>query len=41
MKKDIKMSKEQDNKAIVGPWFTGFWGKTCNLSVVGEIGTVA
>jgi len=20
------MSKEQDNKAIVGRWFTGFWG---------------
>jgi predicted ester cyclase len=31
------MSKEQDNKAIVGRWFTDFWGKTCNLDVVDEI----
>jgi predicted ester cyclase len=28
------MSKEEDNKALVGRWFTGFWGKTCNLSIV-------
>ena len=25
---------EQDNKAIVGRWFTEFWGKNCNLAVV-------
>ncbi len=31
------MSKESDNKAIVGRWFTDFWGKTCNLDVVDEI----
>src|SRR6202140_4840559 len=31
------MSKEQDNKAVVGRWFTDFWGKTCNLGVVDEI----
>src|SRR5215813_10016589 len=31
------MSKEDDNKAIVGRWFTDFWGKDVNLSVVGEI----
>ena len=31
------MSKEQDNKAIVGRWFTEFWGKSCNLGVVDEI----
>ena len=31
------MSTEQDNKAIVGRWFTDFWGKTCNLSIVDEI----
>src|SRR3979490_2800395 len=31
------MSKEIDNKAIVGRWFTDFWGKTCNLSVVDEL----
>ena len=31
------MSKEDDNKAIVGRWFTNFWGKTCDLSIVDEI----
>ena len=28
------MSKEEDNKAIVGRWFTHFWGKTCDLAIV-------
>ena len=31
------MSKESDNKAIVGRWFTDFWGKTCNLDVVDQV----
>ncbi len=31
------MSKAEDNKAIVGRWFTEFWGETCNLSVVDAI----
>jgi predicted ester cyclase len=31
------MSLQDDNKAIVGRWFTDFWGKTCNLGVVDEI----
>src|SRR5215469_12686573 len=31
------MSKTEDNKAVVGRWFTEFWGKTCNLSVVAAI----
>ena len=31
------MSKQDDNKAIVGRWFTQFWGKTCDLSVVDAI----
>ena len=31
------MSKEADNKAIVGRWFTEFWGKTCNLGVVDDL----
>ena len=31
------MSKEQDNKAIVGRWFTEFWGETCNLDIVDEL----
>jgi predicted ester cyclase len=35
--KGIQMSKAEDNKAIVGRWFTEFWGKTCNLGVVDEL----
>jgi predicted ester cyclase len=31
------MSLQDDNKAIVGRWFTNFWGETCDLSVVDEI----
>jgi predicted ester cyclase len=31
------MSKEDDNKAVVGRWFTEFWGKDVNLVVVDEI----
>ena len=31
------MSKEQENKAIVGRWFTEFWGPSCNLGVVDEL----
>src|SRR5437879_13646314 len=31
------MSKESDNKAIVGRWFTEFWGETYNPSVVDEL----
>ena len=31
------MSLQDDNKAIVGRWFTDFWGKTCDLRVVDEI----
>ena len=31
------MSKEQENKAVVGRWFTHFWGKTCNLGIVDEV----
>ena len=31
------MSKEADNKAIVGRWFTDFWGKTCNLGIVDDL----
>ena len=35
------MSKESDNKAIVGRWFTDFWGKTCNLNIVDELAAQA
>ncbi|MGA7517657.1 MAG: hypothetical protein WBW28_11995, partial [Pseudolabrys sp.] len=31
------MSKEKDNKAIVGRWFTDFWGKTSKLDIVDEL----
>ena len=31
------MSKEEDNKVIVGRWFTAFWGETCDLSIVDEL----
>jgi predicted ester cyclase len=31
------MTKEMTNKAVVGRWFTEFWGKQVNLAVVDEI----
>jgi predicted ester cyclase len=31
------MSKQDDNKVVVGRWFTEFWGKDLNLAVVDEI----
>src|ERR1041385_4329789 len=31
------MSKEEYNKAIVGRWFTEFWGKNVKLAVIDEI----
>jgi predicted ester cyclase len=31
------MSKQDDNKAVVGRWFTEFWGKSVNLTVVDDI----
>src|SRR5437899_9548502 len=31
------MSKEENNKAIVGRWFTEFWGERCNLGIVDEL----
>jgi predicted ester cyclase len=31
------MSKEDDNKAVVARWFSGFWSKDVNLAVVDEI----
>jgi SnoaL-like polyketide cyclase len=31
------MSKEEENKAVVGRWFTEFWGKNVNLKVIDEI----
>ncbi len=31
------MSKEQDNKAIVGRWFAEFWGSPWNPKIVDEL----
>lgn len=31
------MSKEEKNKALVGHWFTEFWGPRVNLNIVGEL----
>ena len=31
------MSREDDNKAIVGRWFTHFWGKEYNAAIVDEL----
>ena len=33
----VHMSKESINKAVVGRWFTGFWGKQANLAIIDEI----
>ena len=31
------MSKEDDNKALVGRWFPDFWGENCDLQIVDEL----
>jgi hypothetical protein len=31
------MSKAAENKAIVGRWFTAFWGQTCDLTIVDDL----
>lgn len=31
------MSKENDNKAVVGRWFTEFWGENFNPGVIDDI----
>src|ERR1700721_1243635 len=31
------MFSAEENKAIVGRWFTDFWGKNCNLDIVDEL----
>jgi predicted ester cyclase len=32
-----KMSREQDNKALVGRWFEGFWGNPWNPQIIDEL----
>ncbi len=31
------MSKEQENKAIIGRWFAGFWGNPWNPEIINEL----
>jgi predicted ester cyclase len=31
------MSKESDNKALIGRWFEGFWSKVYNPAIVDEL----
>ena len=31
------MDKQKANKAVVGRWFTEFWGKSPNLAVIDEV----
>jgi predicted ester cyclase len=33
----LAASKEEINQAIVSRWFTDFWGRNCNLSIVDQI----
>jgi len=34
---ESKMSREQDNKALVGRWFDGFWGNPWNPRIIDEL----
>lgn len=34
---ESKMSREQDNKALVGRWFEGFWGNPWNPQIIDEV----
>jgi len=31
------MSREQDNKALIGRWFEGFWGNPWNPGIIDEL----
>jgi hypothetical protein len=33
----LKVSKDNDNMAIVGRWFASFWGITCIPDLVDEV----
>ena len=35
---ESKMSREQDNKAVVGRWFDGFWGSPWNPQIIDVLG---
>ena len=34
---EMKMSREQENKALVGRWFDGFWGNPWNPKIIDEL----
>jgi predicted ester cyclase len=34
---ESKMSREQDNKAVVGRWFDGFWGNPWNPQIIDKL----
>jgi predicted ester cyclase len=34
---ETKMSREDDNKALVGRWFAGFWGNPWNPQIIDEL----
>jgi predicted ester cyclase len=34
---EMTMSREQENKAIVGRWFEGFWGNPWNPGIIDEL----
>jgi predicted ester cyclase len=34
---EMRMSREQDNKALVGRWFEGFWGNPWNPQIIDEL----
>jgi predicted ester cyclase len=34
---EMKMSREQENKAVVGRWFEGFWGNPWKPQIIDEL----
>lgn len=34
---EMKMSREDDNKALIGRWFDGFWGNPWNPKIIDEL----
>src|SRR6202051_806256 len=34
---ESKMSREHDNKTVVGCWFDGFWGNPWNPQIIDEL----
>ena len=34
---EMKMSREQENKVVVGRWFEGFWGNPWNPRIIDDL----